>query len=190
MKEGTLPLATITPLMRPHRTPTAQAGRIARTPMLPDVFAANSAAIATIAPTGNDHEGHAERRDEQHDGLLRDDHEIVELKKARGGEREGDSERDEQEDREEAAHALASKQAVPPLTPSIDLRFRGTHGRLPHVLCRMIASSDAEAGSSMLATIRPARMIRMRSLSPISSLRSSLAMRTPSPRSAASRSDR
>ena len=36
-----------------------------------------------IDRAGNDHEGHAQRRDKQHDGLLRDNHEIVELKKAR-----------------------------------------------------------------------------------------------------------
>ena len=51
MKDGTLPFATINPLIRPHTTPIAQAGRMARTPMLPEVFAATSAAIATMAPT-------------------------------------------------------------------------------------------------------------------------------------------
>src|ERR1700722_10041141 len=40
---------------------------------------------------------------------------------------------------------------------------------LSQVMCRMIASWDAEAGSSILATIRPARITRMRSLRPISS---------------------
>jgi hypothetical protein len=40
-------------------------------------------AAREIDRAGNDHEGHAQRCDQQHDGLLRNDHKIVELKEAR-----------------------------------------------------------------------------------------------------------
>ena len=191
-----MPFATMNPLTRPHTTPIAQAGRMARTPMLPEVFAAtqrgdrHDGADGKIDRAGNDHEGHAQRRDQQDDGLLRNNHEIVELKKARRGQREGDCKRDKQENREEAACAFAPEKDCGRLVARRRRQALRKSCRPPHVMCRMIASSDAEAGSSILATIRPARMTRMRSLRPMSSLRSSLARRMPRPRSAASRNDR
>ncbi len=80
-----------------------------------------------IDRSGDDHEGHAQCCDKQHDSLLRNNHQIVELKKARRGQRESDCKRDKQENREEAAHPLAAKKVAARLMLSLGLRLYGGH---------------------------------------------------------------